>query len=176
MRETTSPRANRVRRSSPARRPSAVLTGARSPSQYCLELSRRARGFAAWAVIQSLGRQGIREMVQRHCNCARRLAQRLSENPEIEVLNQVVLNQLALSFGKGLPQSERDRLTDAVAGRLAEENRVFLETATWRGRRVLRVSIIARETGPADIDFLAGEILRAVDSAAPAYQRMRCRP
>ena len=136
--------------------------GARTPSQYCPELSRRARGFAAWAVIQSLGRQGIREMVQRHCNCARQMARYLQENPDVEVVNRVVLNQLALSIGPGLPQAERNRLTDAVAKRLAEQNRVFLECSNWRGRRVLRVSIISRQTGPADIDYLAGELLDAV--------------
>lgn len=136
--------------------------GARTPSQYCPELSRRARGFAAWAVIQSLGRRGIREMVQRHCNCARQLAAALSQEPAVEIVNSVVLNQLALSVGPGLPEEERNRLTDAAAAHLAEDNCVFLECANWRGRRVLRVSIISRETGPADIDFLAGEILRAV--------------
>lgn len=136
--------------------------GARTPSQFCPELSRRARGFAAWAVIQSLGRQGIREMVQRHCNCARQLATLLREEPGVEVLNRVVLNQLALSFGPGLPEAERNRMTDAVAAHLARQNRVFLECANWRGRRVLRVSVISRETGPADIDFLAGEISAAV--------------
>lgn len=141
--------------------------GARTPSQYCPELSRRARGFAAWAVIQSLGRQGIREMVQRHCNCARQLAQRLQADPRVQVLNRVVLNQLALSFGPDQPGHERDRLTEAVAAQLAQENRVFLETARWRGRRVLRVSIIARETGPADIEFLAGEILGALEAVSP---------
>jgi glutamate/tyrosine decarboxylase-like PLP-dependent enzyme len=51
----------------------------RNPSDWVPELSRRARGFAAWAVMQTLGRSGIREMVERHCACARQLAQRLAD-------------------------------------------------------------------------------------------------
>ncbi|MCP5042575.1 MAG: aspartate aminotransferase family protein, partial [bacterium] len=79
---------------------SATVDDGRSPSQFGPELSRRARGFAVWATIQALGRQGIEEMVRRHCRCARHLRDSLAGEPGIEVLNDVVINQVAIGFGE----------------------------------------------------------------------------
>jgi glutamate/tyrosine decarboxylase-like PLP-dependent enzyme len=64
-----------------------VAEGERSPSHLVPELSRRARGFATWAMIRALGRHGIAEMVERHCRIARRMADRLAREPGIEILN-----------------------------------------------------------------------------------------
>ena len=64
-------------------------------------MSRRARGFALWAVLMALGRRGVAEMVERHCAVARRIAERLAEEPGLEVLNEVVLNQVAIACGDG---------------------------------------------------------------------------
>ena len=72
----------------------------RNPSTYAPELSRRARGFAVWAVFQASGRQGVIEIVQRHCAGAQHLKARLSDVPGIRILNDVVLNQLAIAFGE----------------------------------------------------------------------------
>jgi len=76
----------------------AVQEGERDPSHYVPELSRRARGFATWAMIKHLGRDGISQMIARHCDLARRMAKRLSDEPGIAVLNEVVLNQIVVRF------------------------------------------------------------------------------
>jgi glutamate/tyrosine decarboxylase-like PLP-dependent enzyme len=129
------------------------------------ELSRRARGFAAWAVMQALGRRGIREMVERHCACARQLASRLAAVPGVRVLNEVCLNQLALTFGGppagGIPTADADALTDAVIGEIQRENTSFVSGADWNGRRIMRVSVIARDTDSSDIANLGDSIVRA---------------
>jgi glutamate/tyrosine decarboxylase-like PLP-dependent enzyme len=140
----------------------------RSPSRYCLELSRRARGFAVWAVIQALGREGIEEMVTRHCRCARHLQALLQGEAGVTVLNEVVLNQLAIAFGGELPLAERDRLTGGVLAELARENRVFVEGSRWRGQRVLRVSVISHRTTLDDMARLGKAILRAWRRVRPA--------
>ncbi len=131
------------------------------PSQYVPELSRRARGFAVWATIQALGRSGIEEMVARHCRCAAHLAEVLAKEPDIEVLNEVVINQVAIGFGTGLPVAEQDALTNAVIAEVQRENTSFVGGATWKGRAILRVSVISRETDIAHMDQLAASILRA---------------
>lgn len=148
----------------------------RNPSEYGPELSRRARGFTTWAVLQALGRRGLREMVERHCACAARLARRLVDEPGIEVLNDVVLNQVAVTFDEsmlrtGVPgisdhaavdlPSRNARSTDAVIVELQRENTSFASGADWRGHRILRVSVIAEQTRAADIDRLAASIVRA---------------
>lgn len=135
----------------------------RNPSDWVPELSRRARGFAAWAVMQALGRSGIREMVERHCACAQMLARRLAEFPGVRVLNDVCLNQLAVTFGATADGEavDGDALTDAVIAEIQRENTSFVSGAQWRGRRIMRVSVIARETDAGDMANLADSILRA---------------
>jgi glutamate/tyrosine decarboxylase-like PLP-dependent enzyme len=131
----------------------------RNPTHYNPELSRRARGFAAWMMIQVLGRQGIAEIVRRHCDCAARIAARCRAVDGIEVLNRVSLNQVVLSF-RGREGDERgaDALTERVAEALNASGRFFLRTAEWKGRRVLRISVIANGTDRAIAEDLADAI------------------
>ena len=125
------------------------------PGHFTPELSRRARGFALWALLRTLGRDGVRAMVHRHCRCARRLAEILARTPGVHVDNQVVLNQLIVRFG------EDDATTRAVIAQLQTENLVFAEGARWRGHWVMRLSIIAAELDDDDIERLARAIIRA---------------
>lgn len=134
---------------------------ARSPSAYCPELSRRARGFAVWAVIQALGRSGIQEMIARHCRCALHLRDLLAPEPGISVLNEVVLNQLALAFDAGGGAEEGDQLTARVIAEMARENACFVEGARWHGRKILRISITSQRTDIDDIEALGTAILHA---------------
>jgi glutamate/tyrosine decarboxylase-like PLP-dependent enzyme len=133
------------------------------PSQFVPELSRRARGFAAWAMLQTLGRAGIADMVRRHCALAQRLAARLAHVAEIEVMNEVVLNQVILAFGSGSPEA-RDARTRAVTARLQQDNVCFAGGATWHGRQVLRVSLISYPLVERDIDRLAEAIVGALEA------------
>lgn len=130
------------------------------PAQYVPELSRRARGFAAWAVIRALGREGIVEMVRRHCGLAQRLAGRLGAEPGVEVLNEVDLNQVIVAFGEG-PAHERDLATRAVIALLASDNTVLAGGAEWRGRQALRFSLISGPLSETDVDRLAGAVIAA---------------
>ena len=132
--------------------------GGRNPTHFGPELSRRARGFAVWAVLQALGRSGVADLVRRHCQYAGQLADALREEPGILVHNQVRLNQVLLSFGTGT--GDNDAVTDMVIDALRQENAVFVEGATWKGRRVMRVSIVSHETSADDIAYLAASIVR----------------
>ena len=70
----------------------------RDPSQWVPESSRRARGFALYGAIRSLGREGVREIVERNCRQAKLMAYLLSEDPNVEILNEVILNQILVRF------------------------------------------------------------------------------
>lgn len=133
----------------------------RNPTQYGPELSRRARGFTVWAVLQALGRNGIAELVRNHCGLARHLASRLAHEPGVSILNEVVLNQLALAFEDPASSVDTDTLTGDVVTAIQKENRSFVEPAAWKGRRVMRVSIVSATTQTANIDRLAESIVRA---------------
>lgn len=138
----------------------------RHPADYVPELSRRARGFATWAMIKSLGREGIAAMVGRHCAQARRMAERLSAERDVEIMNDVVLNQVAVRLGTDLPGSDADALTDRTIARIQRDGVCFVGGASWRGRQIIRISVISANTTDADID-------RSVDAILSAWRAER---
>jgi glutamate/tyrosine decarboxylase-like PLP-dependent enzyme len=133
----------------------------RHPADYVPELSRRARGFPTWAMIRALGRAGIGDMVSRHCALARRFAQRLTAEPDIEVMNEVVLNQVAVRLGTDLDPERADALTQRAIARVQREGECFVGGALWRGRQIVRISVISAPTTEADIDRSADAIISA---------------
>ncbi|MCG8441830.1 MAG: aminotransferase class V-fold PLP-dependent enzyme [Caulobacterales bacterium] len=141
------------------------------PSHHTPELSRRARGYAVWALLKALGREGVAEMVSRHCACARHVAQRLAAEPGVRVMNEVDLNQVAVLFGADLPADRQDALARELIARVQGANRVYVGGAAWRDRWIVRISVISDRTGIADMDVLAGELItawREVRASAPA--------
>jgi glutamate/tyrosine decarboxylase-like PLP-dependent enzyme len=133
--------------------------GCREPFHYVPELSRRARGFATWALIRALGRSGIAAMIEQHCLLARRMAERLASEPGVEVLNRVEINQFVVQFGVGAPPEQRDALTRAVVQGIQVARVCYVAEAHWRGRVVMRFSVISWATTSADIDRSADSIL-----------------
>lgn len=126
---------------------------ARDNSDYVPELSRRARGFAAWAVMQTLGRAGIERMVDEHCNAAHLLGRALKALPGVALMNTVCLNQLAVTF-----ESEGRDMSAVIADALNATGRYFVRTASWRGKQVVRFSIINGATGEEDICAIIADI------------------
>jgi glutamate/tyrosine decarboxylase-like PLP-dependent enzyme len=127
------------------------------------EFSRRARGFAVYAALRSLGRNGLRELVERTCDCAQRFASGIVALPGVELLNDVVLNQVLFRFGT-------DEETDAVLGRVQEAGEVWMSGTTWDGRRAVRISVSNWQTTEEEID-LALDSFRA--AAQPAHAPAR---
>lgn len=125
-----------------------------------LEFSRRARGIPIWAALRTLGRDGVAELVDRNCEQARALADRLRA-AGLEVLNEVVLNQVLL---RGRDDEETARIRDAV---LASDAGWF-GTTVWQGRPAMRVSFSSWRTGPADVERLAAAFEAAVGAGPVA--------
>lgn len=126
------------------------------------ELSRRARGLPTWAMLKTLGKQGVEEIIARHCGIARQIADRLQQATGVRIVNDVVLNQVIVSFGEpGLDLPERNRLTEAVIETLRSEGSIFVGGARWREEWVMRISVICNATMPADADLVADVILDA---------------
>lgn len=133
----------------------------RHPADYVPELSRRARGFATWAMIRSLGRAGVADMVSRHCALARRFAQKLAAETDIEIMNEVVLNQVAVRLGSDLEDARADALTQRTIARIQREGECFVGGALWRGKQIVRISVIGAPTSEADVDRSAEAIISA---------------
>lgn len=120
----------------------------RNPTEYNPELSRRARGFAAWAIIRKLGRAGIRDLVRRHCRCAEQLAEAIGRIAGLRVENRVDLNQVLVT-------ADRDDTIERLNTRLQRSGKAFVRSALWRGQRALRFSVISQETVPGMMQLLA---------------------
>jgi glutamate/tyrosine decarboxylase-like PLP-dependent enzyme len=106
--------------------------------------SQRARGVEVWAVLAALGRDGLAALVDNSCRLARRFADGLRA-AGFQVLNDVVLNQVLVSFG------EPDR-TDAVIAAVQEDGTCWCGPTTWHGIRAMRVSVSGWSTTDDDID------------------------
>ena len=143
--------------------------GDRIPSSLVPELSRRARGVATWAILKSLGRKGVAEMVGRHCEVARRMAARLATEKDVHVLNEVVLNQVIVEFGAADESLEsRREQTQAVIDTVVNSGTCFVGGARWRDRWVMRISVISQNTSVED-----GNI--AVDAMIKAWRQVKRR-
>jgi glutamate/tyrosine decarboxylase-like PLP-dependent enzyme len=124
------------------------------------EFSRRARGFAVYAALRSLGRRGVAGLVERCCLLARRMADRLGREPGVRILNDVVLNQVLVRF-EPAPGGDADAFTRAVIARVQREGTCWLGGTRWHERQAMRVSVSSWSTTEEDIDASAAAILAA---------------
>ena len=122
----------------------------RHPGAYVPELSRRARGFSAWAMMRRLGRSGIAQMVDDDVRIAQAMAQGMAAIPGVSVLNQPELNQFMVRFGADCGDAEGDRLTQATVERIQHDAIAYMGTALWRGRLIMRVSVSSIATTDED--------------------------
>ncbi len=130
----------------------------RNPTEFNPELSRRARGFAAWAVFQSLGRSGVKEIFSQHCTAATRLASELRGLKGLVLQNKVDLNQIVLGAEAQNNRAQSDQQISELADSLNRDHGVFVRQATWKGQMVLRISVISQGSDCAHIVKLANAI------------------
>ena len=125
----------------------------REPGDFTPEASRRARAVEVWAALRSLGRSGVADLVERTCRYATRFADGLRD-AGAEILNDVVLNQVVVSFG----DDERNRATLA---RIAEDGTCWCGPTAWRGRAAMRISVSSWATTEDDVERSLDAIIRA---------------
>jgi glutamate/tyrosine decarboxylase-like PLP-dependent enzyme len=128
--------------------------------EFVLDSSRRARGFIVYAALRSLGRNGVRALVERCCHLARRMADRLGAADGVEVLNDVVLNQVLVRFTPPTG-STTDAFTREVMTRVQAGGEAWMGGTIWHGGFAIRISVSNWSTSEADIDRTADAILRA---------------
>jgi glutamate/tyrosine decarboxylase-like PLP-dependent enzyme len=124
----------------------------RNPSDFTPELSRRARGVEVWAALHSLGREGLAELFERNCRQARRFAEGLRA-AGYDVLNDVVLNQVLVSFGD--PQRTRD-----VIARIQQDGTCWCGGTVWQGRTAMRISVCSWATSDSDVERSLDAMIR----------------
>ena len=120
--------------------------------------SQRARQIEVWAVLRTLGRSGVAEMIQRAGACARLLADRLGA-AGFEVLNEVELNQVLVRWGDG-------RSTEALIEAIQHDGRVWCGPTTWDGSTAMRISVSSWKTTPSSAARAADVIVEAATAIA----------
>lgn len=128
----------------------------RFPSDYTPELSRRARGVEVWAVLRCLGRRGVRELIERCCRHARHFAEGLRA-AGYQILNDVVLNQVLVSFGS---EEETHRVISAIQA----EGTCWCGGTLWQGQTAMRISVSSWATTEADVEASLAAMLHAAQS------------
>ena len=119
--------------------------GARDQMDWTPEFSRRARGFAVYAALRSLGRSGVADLVERSCARARQFATTMASVPGCEILNDVVLNQVLFRF-------DDDATTNALLASVQASGEAWMSGTTWDGRAAIRLSVSNWRTTEHDID------------------------
>lgn len=134
----------------------------RDPTAYVMELSRRARGFAMWAMIKQLGREGVARMVEQHITIARAMAADMKQIEGVELIAEPELNQFMIRFG------DSDDLTRATVEQTQRDAVAFIGGSEWRGRWVMRFSVSSLATTPED-----GRI--TVQAVRAAWEKVQAR-
>jgi glutamate/tyrosine decarboxylase-like PLP-dependent enzyme len=132
----------------------------RDPREFVPEESRRARAVPVYAVLRTLGRRGLADLVERCCSLARRMADRLQRRASVKILNDVVLNQVLVRIDDGT--GDADALTRDVIARVQQEGTCWLGGTTWHGQAAMRISISNWSTTEEDVDRSANAILRMI--------------
>lgn len=132
----------------------AADNGQRDAFDWVPESSRRARGFAIWAAMQTLGRSGLAALVERCCSHARLFAELLRREPGITIANDVVLNQVLVRFGS-------DDVTREVIARVQRGGVCWLGGTTWHGAAAMRISVSNWMTSAEDVERSVAAIVEA---------------
>jgi glutamate/tyrosine decarboxylase-like PLP-dependent enzyme len=136
---------------------------ARDPLDFNPEFSRRGRGFASYAALRELGREGVQEMIERNCDCAAAIVEGLGKMPGVDVLAYPVINQGVVSF-RDPSDAISDEWNDRVIAAIAREGTSFFSGTTFMGRRAMRISVSNWQTDLADVQRTLEGVERALQS------------
>ncbi len=150
-------------------------TGERDGVDWAPEFSRRARGVPVYAALRAMGKQGVRDLVERCCDLAARMAGRLGAHPGVTILNDVVLDQVLVRFtpAGAAPDdpAATDRLTREVIAAVQRDGTCWLSGTTWHDMAAMRISVVNWSTTEADADRSVEAILRCFDRVQSAGAR-----
>ena len=110
-----------------------------------------------YAVLRSLGREGLEALVEHCCRIAARMAEQLRHAPGVTILNDVVLNQILVRFSN----ARGGNITDAVIAAIQAGGECWCGGTAWQGQLAMRISVSGWQTTEADADRSAEAILEA---------------
>jgi glutamate/tyrosine decarboxylase-like PLP-dependent enzyme len=134
-----------------------IASETRDPHLFVPEMSRRARAIEIWAALRSLGTRGLAALIDRTCDHARRFADEL-QAAGFEILNEIVLNQVLVSFGS-------DETTRRIVERIQQDGTCWCGPTQWQGRTAMRISVSSWATTDVDVARSIAAIVRVAREA-----------
>jgi glutamate/tyrosine decarboxylase-like PLP-dependent enzyme len=123
-------------------------------------MSRRARALSVWATLHAYGRDGYRAMVERHLQLARRLAEQVDAEPELERLTEVPLNVVCFRYRPGgVDDDELDQLNRRLGQAVLDDGRVYFGTTVHAGKVAFRPAVVNWRTREEDVDLIVPTVL-----------------
>ena len=142
-------------------------TDARDEMDWNPEWSRRARGFATYAALRQLGRNGLADLIDRCCQHARTLVTQIGALPGAEVIWESEINQGLVRFLSPAPnatEQDHDTRTDTIVAAIAASGEALFTPTTWRSRRAMRVSVCNWQTSAEDIQKVVQTVAKILTS------------
>ncbi len=127
--------------------------------------TRRARGFAVYAALRELGRAGVADLIERSCAHAATLAAGIAALEGAELVAAPTLNQALVRFRSGgtdATEEDHDARTAGVIAAINREGTAFFSGTVWKGRRVLRISVINARTSANDVEATIAAVARVL--------------
>jgi glutamate/tyrosine decarboxylase-like PLP-dependent enzyme len=145
---------------------------ARDQLEWNPEWSRRGRGFATYAALRQLGRQGVADLIERTSDHAHALVTRIGSLEGAEIVWEPQINQGLVRFlapgedpRKGASATDSDAFTDRVMAEILASGEAFFTGTTWHGRRAMRVSVCNWQTTANDVDRVVACVARILHSS-----------
>jgi glutamate/tyrosine decarboxylase-like PLP-dependent enzyme len=145
-------------------------TDARDEMDWNPEWSRRARGFATYAALRQLGRDGVADLIDRCCQHAHALVTQIGALPGAQVVWEPRINQGLVRFLSPIPnatEEDHDAQTNTITAAIAASGEALFTPTTWRGRRAMRVSVCNWQTSAEDVSQVVKCVARILATRTP---------
>jgi len=138
-----------------------------------LELSRRFRALKLWLSLRYHGVAAFRESIRQNLAHARRLAEAVKAEPELELVAAGELSAVCFRYrGRGeQPEDELNRLNASILQRTQKRGRVYISNATLEEKFCLRACIVNHRTKDSDVDAVISEVLAAAGDVAATWDK-----
>lgn len=130
--------------------------GTPGPYQFTPGMSRKARGVEAYAALYSLGKSGVATLIEKSCNQARLFSNGL-QDAGYQILNEVVLNQVLVDFGKN---------TNKIIEAIQQERTCWAGGTTWNGKDAMRISVSSWATTDEDVQRSLDAMIKVAQTYA----------
>ena len=130
-----------------------------------MELSRRFRALKIWLSLRYHGLRAFRESIRNDIAHARRLADAIEREPQLELLGRGELSAVCFRYrgSDGTSENDLNQLNAAILKRVQKRGRVYVSNAVLTEKFCLRACIVNHRTKDADVDAVVPEVLAAAE-------------